>query len=123
MKLIRRWHLYLSCFFAPMLIFYISTGWYQTFNPNRNKAFGEKGSFVTRLRSIHVDQIYPTYKATDFSPILFKYLVVLMSICLLLTIVLGLFLAFKSLRTKWTLWLSLSLGVIVPVIALWLGAK
>ena len=36
MKQIRRWHLFLSCFFAPMLVFYLATGWYQTLNTNRN---------------------------------------------------------------------------------------
>ena len=35
MKLIRRIHLYLGCFFTPLLIFYVATGWYQTVNPDR----------------------------------------------------------------------------------------
>jgi len=35
MKKLRRVHLYLGCFFAPLLIFYVVTGWYQTVNPDR----------------------------------------------------------------------------------------
>jgi hypothetical protein len=57
MKNIRRWHLFLSLFFAPMLLFYIATGWYQTFTVNRNKSLGEQEDLVSKLTSVHVDQI------------------------------------------------------------------
>jgi hypothetical protein len=120
-KNIRRWHLYLSCFFAPMLLFYIGTGWYQTFNVNRNKLQGEGGNWIAKLRSVHVDQILPADAATGYSPHLFRWAVALMSICLIVTILLGMILAFRTTRKAWIVWLCLGLGVIAPIILLWLG--
>src|SRR4051794_18061929 len=114
MKNVRRWHLFLSCFFAPMLLFYISTGWYQTLSHDRNKAPGEEHTLQSKLRSIHVDQIYPSERAESFSPLLFKILVVIMSICLIVTIFLGIYLAFTVGRPKWAVWVALALGILLP---------
>lgn len=121
MKQIRRWHLLLSCFFAPMLLFYVATGWYQTFSINRNKGPGEAKDLVSKLTSVHVDQIYPSEKAEAYNPRHFKWLVALMSISLLITIALGMILAFTVGRPKWAVWLSLLLGIVLPVLLLWLG--
>jgi hypothetical protein len=121
MKNVRRWHLFLSCFFAPMLLFYIATGWYQTLSQNRNKALGEQHDLLSKLTSIHVDQIYPSEKAEAYSPMLYKILVVIMSISLIITIALGIYLAFTFGRPKWAVWVSLVLGIILPVLSLWLG--
>lgn len=123
MKLLRRLHLFLGCFFAPLLLFYLATGWYQTVTLRRNKGLGEADDLPSRLRSVHVDQIYPSDSANAYSPILFKILVVTMSIALILTLVLGVVLAFRSLRQRWLVWLSLGLGFLVPVVFLWLGQR
>lgn len=123
MKNIRRWHLFLSCFFAPMLLFFIATGWYQTVTPNRQKQLGEQQDLVSKLTSVHVDQVYPADKSESFSPTLFKILVVTMSISLIITIALGIYLAFTVGRPRWAVWVSLVLGVALPVLFLWLGNK
>ena len=123
MKLLRRLHLYLGVFFAPLLLFYVATGWYQTLTLRRNKAPGEAEDWIGKLRSVHVDQIFPAESANSFSPVLFRILVVLMSVALIVTIVLGIILAFRSLRQRGWVWLSLALGIIVPVVALWLGNR
>lgn len=122
MKNVRKLHQYLSVFFAPLLIFYIGTGWYQTLSTQRNKALGEQDTFVSKLTSVHVDQIYPKQNAVgEYSTTLYKVLVVAMSICLLATILLGLYLAFRTTRQMWPIWVSLGFGVILPVVFLWLG--
>ena len=123
MKNIRRWHLFLSCFFAPMLLFFVATGWYQTVTPNRQKQLGEQQDVVSKLTSVHVDQVYPAETSESFSPVLFKWLVVTMSICLIITIALGIYLAFTVGRPRWAVWVSLVLGVALPVLFLWLGNK
>jgi hypothetical protein len=123
MKLIRRIHLFLGCFFAPLLLFYVSTGWYQSVTLRRNKGVGEADDWPGRLRSVHVDQIYPTESANAYSPWLFRALVVKMAIALIVTIVLGVILAFRSIRQRWMVWLSLGLGLLVPVLFLWLGQR
>ena len=104
-----------------MLLFYLGTGWYQTLNPNRNKGLAEKGDWISRLRSVHVDQVYPSDSVTEYSPTAFRILVVAMSICLITTIGLGIYLAFRSTRQSWSVWLSLAAGILVPVLLLWLG--
>ncbi|MDB6034348.1 MAG: hypothetical protein JWM16_4686, partial [Verrucomicrobiales bacterium] len=53
----------------------------------------------------------------------FKVLVVLMSIALILSVLSGLYLAFRTLRQKWIVWTSLTLGLAVPVLILWLSQK
>ena len=121
LKYLRRAHLYLGVFFAPLLVFYIATGWYQTVNIDRRKGLGEAEGVVDKMVSIHVDQVYPADEAVSWDPALFRILVVLMSLALLLTVLLGIFLAIRSTARRWPVWLSLGLGILLPVLLLWLG--
>ncbi len=121
MRTLRKVHLYLGCFFAPLLLFYLSTGWYQTLHPNRNKGLGEKGDWVTSLRSVHVDQVYPSEQAVSYSPRLYRVLVVIMCVSLLLTLAIGVYLAFRTSRKQWPVWLSIALGFLIPILLLRLG--
>jgi hypothetical protein len=123
MKRIRRIHLYLGCFFAPLLIFYVATGWYQTVNPDRRKGVADSNDLISRLNRVHVEQYYPTESAVGYSTYLFRGLVVGMAIALVTTVALGLVLAFRTSRRKWPVWLSLALGLVLPVVLLWLGQK
>ena len=43
---LRRLHLYLGVFFAPMLLFFILTGWYQTAYPDRRKSVFEASAVM-----------------------------------------------------------------------------
>ncbi|HKS36783.1 MAG TPA: hypothetical protein VJW76_06315 [Verrucomicrobiae bacterium] len=123
MKLLRRTHLYLGCFFAPLLLFYVATGWYQTVNPDRRKGVSDSLDLVSRLNRVHVEQYYPTEAAAGYSTYAFRILVVVMSIALITTLALGIVLAFRTSRNKWPVWLSLGLGILLPVVLLWLGQK
>jgi hypothetical protein len=123
MKLLRQIHLFLGCFFAPVLIFFVCTGWYQTVTHDRKKGLGDAETWVDRLSTVHVDQIYPGAEAQSFSPAGFKAFVIAMSIALLATTLLGIFLAFRFSRRKWLVGLSLVLGFAVPMLLLWLGQK
>jgi len=123
MKALRRLHLYLGCFFTPLLLFYLATGWYQTFHINRNKKVGEAETWVSRLTSVHKDQLYPTESASGYSTRLFQMLVVIMSVALMTSIALGLILALRTIRPSWLVWLWLGLGVLAPVLCLWLGQR
>ena len=121
MKRLRRWHLYLGCFFAPLLVFYVATGWYQTVTGDRSKGIGEADDLVSRLVSVHVDQIFPLAASSSFRPAGFRVLVVLMSVALLFSVATGLVLAFQAVRPRWIVWLLLILGIVIPVATLWLG--
>ena len=123
MKTLRRVHLYLGCFFAPLLLFYVITGWYQTVNPDRRKGVSDSQDLVSRLSRVHVEQYYPTESATGYSTRLFRVVIVIMANALIATVILGIILAFRTSRNKWPVWLSLALGIALPVILLWLGQK
>ena len=123
MKTLRRVHRYLGCFFAPLLIFYVVTGWYQTVNPDRRKGVSDSTDLISRLSRVHVEQYYPTESATGYSTFFFRALVVLMAVALITTVVLGIILAFRASRNTWPVWLSLALGIVLPVVLLWLGQK
>jgi len=123
LKLLRRAHLYLGVFFSPLLIFYLATGWFQTVNVDRRKGLGEAEGVVDKLVSVHVDQVYPTDAAVGWNPLPFKVLVVLMSLALLATIALGIVLAIRSTTRRWPVWLSLGLGILLPLLLLWLGQR
>jgi hypothetical protein len=123
MRILRRLHTYLGCFFAPLLLFYILTGWYQTVSHDRLKSPGDAESLGEHLRTVHVDQIYPGNHEVSHpsSPKLFQVLVVIMAIALVITIILGVILAFRSIRKPWPILASLVLGFLVPMALLWLG--
>lgn len=123
MRQLRRLHLYLGCFFAPLLLFYVLSGWYQTVNPERLKSRSEAETLVQKLRVVHTDQIYPTdaeFKKPS-SARGFQTLVIIMAIAITATVLLGVVLAFKTLKSKWPVWLSLVLGLLLPILMLWLG--
>ena len=120
MKSLRRAHLYLGCFFAPMLVFYLLTGWYQTVKPNRIKEPGEAESLAQKFRVVHVYQVYPSATETKnpSSPKLYQALVILMSVAATVTVLLGVVLAFRTLKPAWPVAL-----VLAPALMLWLGQK
>src|SRR5688572_3804639 len=123
MNRLRRIHLFLGCFFAPLLLFFVGTGWYQTMHPDRKKGLGEGGGWIGKMMTIHVDQILESPVVGAYDPRPFQYLVVVMSLALIATTVLGIILAFRFSRTKWPVWVSLVLGLLAPMVLLWLGQK
>jgi hypothetical protein len=120
---LRRLHLYLGVFFAPMLLFFIVTGWYQTAYQDRRKSVFEASAVMDRLRAVHADQTFPVASANSYSTAGFRWLVYVMSTALLATLLLGVVLAFRTMRKKWLVCLMLALGFAVPALCLWLGQR
>lgn len=123
MRWLRRIHTHLGVFFAPLLVFFILTGWYQTVTPDRRKGVSDSDDWVSRLNRVHVEQYYPAAAAEGYSTKLFTALVVVMSLALVVTIVLGVILAFRTVKRSELVWISLALGFIIPAVFLWLGQK
>lgn len=123
MKTLRRLHLYLGCFFAPLLLFYILTGWYQTLKPDRLKSPSDAETFLQKARVVHTDQIYPSDREFEkpSSAKVFRWFTITMCLAAAATMILGIILAFKTLRNTWPVWASLILGLLLPVFLLWLG--
>lgn len=117
MKLIRKLHLFLGVFFTPLLVFFVATGWYQTLNPDRLKSPGEAETLLQKFRVVHTDLIYPGDRefTRPSSPKLFQGIVGAMSAAVLITTLLGVYLAFKTVRgTGWVLFWLVA-GLAVPV--------
>lgn len=123
MKFLRRIHLYLGVLYAPLLLFFLGTGWYQVMNPDRLKSTTEAETWVQKLRVLHTDQIWPRDRAGVNSPTLFQWLVYGMSAALIVATLVGLVLAFRSVKPKWPVWVALGLGILLPAGALWLGGR
>ena len=129
---IRRIHLYLSVFFTPLLLLFIITGWAQTvgfdqtsimknfsevhtrqYFPMTRTIHGAKGEKLTLAgqtgtsKSGRQIMIWPT-----------KWLVVAMCVSLMVSISLGLVLAFTMVRNRIPVWIALILGVATPVLLL-----
>jgi hypothetical protein len=114
MNLLRRIHLYLGCFFAPMLIFFCVSGIWQVYGLQ----WVNGPNILTYLSTIHMGhQLYfkdPT-KAYSFSSPYLEFFVALMAVSLVLSIVLGVIMAFKFGRGTLAL-ASLAGGVLLPLI-------
>jgi hypothetical protein len=121
LKLVRRLHLYLGVFFAPLLLFFVLSGWYQTANPDRRKGPDEARAFWDRMRSVHAEQILPDEKVDAYSPKLMRWFIYGMSLALVATVALGVVLALKVLKARWLVWVMLALGFAVPALLLWIG--
>ena len=87
------------------------------------KGTAELGGWKERLTAVHRDQIYPSASAQSFSPALFRVLVVAMVMALMTSTLLGIILAFRTSRRRGPVWLCLGLGILMPVLLLWLGQK
>ncbi len=132
----RKLHLYLGCFFTPMLMFYILTGLFQTVNEDRLKHPGEAQTLMQKARVVHTDFILPPdvkeedLEGIDLSqgidikesrPATYKWLAILMCIMASVTIALGLVLSFKTIKKKWLVATVLVVGCALPYLMLKLG--
>jgi hypothetical protein len=105
-------------------LFFLGTGWYQVLNPDRLKSSSEAETWIQKFRVIHTDQIYPRDNTLGkfASPTLFQWLVYGMSAALILATIVGLVLAFRSVKPRWPVWLALGMGLLLPILALWIGS-
>jgi hypothetical protein len=115
-----------------LLLMFVVTGWAQTMN------FDHSSAFLGRLSQVHTRQFYPYGPATtdakggihvpggkletgDTVPM--KWLVGAMSVALILSILLGLVLAFSMARLRFPSLIALILGVGIPVVFLVLAHR
>jgi hypothetical protein len=134
--LIRRTHLYLSVFFAPLLLLFIITGWAQTMD------FDHSSTLMERLSKVHTKQYFPTDNSFDRKQIFttapgspetgqkesgnnvkkltwpIRWLVAAMCVALIVSISLGLILAFTMVRNRLPVLIALILGIATPILLL-----
>lgn len=124
--LVRRLHLYLSVFFAPLLLVFVVTGWAQTMN------FDRASPVLEDLSQVHTRQLFEAphkfgghtgHGMERQRALPMKWLVAAMCVALLVSISLGLVLAFTTVRQRVPVWIALILGVATPVFLLALAHR
>lgn len=124
LKVMRNIHLYLGVFFAPLLIFFIITGALQTFGLHEASDDGsyKPPAIIKSLASVHKDQRWVDHYKKPASSVPFQYLVLLMSIGVFVTTVLGIVMAFKYTK-PWLVWFWFVGGFILPVFLIYMAYR
>jgi hypothetical protein len=117
----RRTHLFLGVFFSPMLLFFILTGWWQTVTSDDEKE--RDGGFIheliKKLSNVHTDGYFPRANVHHQSVWIMKSLVVAMCVSFILLALMGLFLAWQTMKSKWIVLLAFGLGILLPTLVLY----
>jgi len=123
-KAMRNIHLYLGVFFAPLLMFFLISGSWQAFNLHEASKDGsyKPPAIIKSLSQVHKNQRWVDGKMVPKPSVPFQFLILLMSVGLLVTTILGIVMAFKYTK-PWIVWSCLFFGFIIPVILLWLARR
>ena len=117
-RTLRRVHLYCGCACAPLLTFFIVSGCWQLFMLHRGKKDGSyrPPAVLWTLSSVHTRQVLAVGpdQAAQAAP--FRAVVLLMAAGLLLTVSLGVMMAFRVSPHRRPVWTCLAAGVIIPTI-------
>ena len=120
---LRKIHLYLGCFFAPILLLFILTGLIQTFGLHhqwKGRAY-TPAPIVQSLAEVHMNQRFSLREVEVYPSFPFQIFVLCMSVGLMISIGIGIVMAFQSLKNPLLIWVSLISGILIPVIFLILG--
>jgi hypothetical protein len=123
LKDIRNIHLYLGCFFTPLLVLFLVTGCWQTYDLHQSSKLPggyQSPQIIQSFSEIHINQRWADQHSRPQPSVIFRYLVLLMSLGLAATTVLGIVMAFKYTR-PWAVWGCLFMGGSIPVILLCLA--
>lgn len=94
MKTLRRLHLYLGCFFAPLILFFAVSGAWQLFGAHQFSDGYRPPAGVALLSTLHTGRGLKSEPSTLSSPAM-RFMVVAMAAALAVTILLGIVLAFR----------------------------
>jgi hypothetical protein len=146
LKRVRQFHLWLGTFFAPAILFFAFTGALQTFSLHEGRP-GESyqpPQWIVKLAQIHKKQNMATRppgpprtpdrakqaqrkddapakpRQDAVSTLILKWFVFLMSLGLISTTALGIYMAFQFTRDARVIWALLAAGTILPTAILFL---
>ncbi len=95
MKTLRRLHLYLGCFFAPLIVFFAISGTWQVFAAHFPDSRGETSPGLALLSTLHTGRDLKMGHPTTLSSPAMRYVVAAMAVALVVTIALGVVMAFR----------------------------
>jgi ABC-type nitrate/sulfonate/bicarbonate transport system permease component len=118
MQNLRRLHLYLSCLFAPALLFFATTGAWQLYRLQDNR---KDGSYTAPealhvLSAIHTDAHLPGKRASVYTPL--RTFSLAAAAGLVITTLLGIVMAFSFSRSILAPVLCLTAGAVIPLVIL-----
>jgi hypothetical protein len=137
----RKLHLWVGTFFAPAILFFAFSGALQTldFHENKRGDSSQPAAWITRIAQLHkkqnlnnrrpnppqakpadaaakpVEQNRPAPKPDGAATLTFKAFTALMSVGLILSTLLGLFMTFQYVRDKRVTWVLLIAGALLPL--------
>jgi len=121
MKSLRLIHTYLGLAFAPLLVFFIFSGFLQTFDLHESKKDGTYTApgWAVAAGEVHMHQRLPVIDRKNApSRTAMRLLIGLTCVGLLTTVSLGVVMAWRLQKRKTGLFISLIAGVAVPIIIL-----
>lgn len=142
LRLLRRYHHYLGLFFAPMILLFAISGALQTFRLQEAKGYGgPPPNWIVWLASVHKDQGPPREPRAEKpkpaaeaakprveaprpgpkrpSPLPLKIFVVLLSIALAISTIMGIVIALANRAMRRVSIVLLVLGTVMPIVLLW----
>ncbi|HUQ30737.1 MAG TPA: hypothetical protein VM095_01400 [Pyrinomonadaceae bacterium] len=121
MKRIRQIHFYLGVFFAPIIILFAISGALQTFRLQESPKGSSytPPSWIVKLADVHKDQ-RASHEPGNSRSLPLQWFVVLMSVGLVGTSILGIYMAVKYNREKRLVIGLIALGFIIPLALLYL---
>lgn len=142
LRLLRRYHHYLGLFFAPMILLFAVSGALQTFRLQEAKGYGgPPPNWIVWLASVHKDQGPPREPPAEKpkaagetakpraeaprtgpkrpSPLPLKIFVVLLSIALAISTIMGIVIALANRAMRRVSIVLLVLGTVAPIVLLW----
>lgn len=98
MRFLRSLHLILGCFFAPLLIFYAVSGFWQVFGWQWSKGRDDQG--LALVSTIHTGRGLKGGDISTLSSGPLRWFAAVMAVCLVVMVITGLVLAFRSAKTR-----------------------
>jgi hypothetical protein len=144
---VRRWHSYVGLFIAPSVLFFALTGAVQLYGLHEAHGNYRPAALIEKLSSVHKDQVFkfgghhqrPPSEAdapksgeeltsqaaagndgdkTELSTLALKAFFLLVSLCLVLSTVLGLWMGLTQTRQKGLAWTLVLAGALIPAVLL-----
>lgn len=122
MQLVRQWHLYLSCLFSPVLIYFSLSGAWQTFRFNdipRDSTPTKWQRLFHELSKPHKEGTPPGYDTKKVHSDWFNAFSLSMGLGIAATSLLGILLALQMTRRRAVALVLLVVGTVVPVVFLY----
>jgi hypothetical protein len=112
MRFLRSLHLVLGCFFAPLLLFYAVSGFWQLFGWQWSTTRDDQG--LALASTIHTGRGLKGGDISTLSSAPMRWFAAALAVCLVVMVVTGLVLALRSAKSKAAGW-AIAAGFVIPL--------